>query len=59
MDTQGIKIRVLRSVVIAGTDADSLEAALTAFYDEHSEEETEMVSMIRVADFAVLITYTG
>lgn len=57
MDT--VKIRVLKSRVIEGGSATGLADALNAFYLEMKDTEAEMLLQIRVADYAVLITYTG
>ena len=54
------KLRVLKSRVISGGSAQGLEDALTEFYLELAEASSnaELLMMIRVADWAVLITYT-
>jgi hypothetical protein len=55
----GIKVRVLQSKVVGAASATGLTDALRTFYDGLRDSEAELVSMIRVADYQVLITYTG
>lgn len=54
-----IKLRMLRAEVIEAGSAVALQAALLQFYQEQSDNQFELVSIVQVAEYAVLITYTG
>lgn len=53
-----VKLRVLKAMVINGGSATGLQAELEEFYLSLSDSNAQLLSMIRVADWAVLITYT-
>lgn len=53
-----IPLRNLTSAVISGTDAPTLETAMNAFLEAAGDDQM-LVSMMRVADYKVLVIYAA
>lgn len=52
-----VRLRNLTPEVVSGTDAATLQAAMTTFLEEAGE--ANLVMMIRVADYKVLVIYSA
>jgi len=55
----GVKLRVLKTTVISGSDAETLSEELNTFFASFRDSEGELVDVFYVASFQVLVIYTG